>query len=263
MSSKTKHLNWSEGNIRGRLDEDLSDTPRIGRSDSRNWLPPTTPLHTYTSIAGVGLSQYGHTVLDVSLENSMSGNKTSDNSIGIATDLSGGQTKQLSGPQRHRRVAANARERRRMHGLNRAFDKLRSVIPSLENEKKLSKYDTLQMAQIYITELSELLDGVVQTECLGPRATCLPQDGLRRENPIQTFSSDTLVRTGLLYAVEQSQPPVHLMGNARDAEDTVGHLLILSTKDYSKDKSECEGSNGSDGESSLLSDAEDGHGRTH
>ncbi|CAF99137.1 unnamed protein product, partial [Tetraodon nigroviridis] len=61
------------------------------------------------------------------------------------------------GPQRHRRVAANARERRRMHGLNKAFDELRSVIPSLENERKLSKYDTLQMAQIYITELSELL----------------------------------------------------------------------------------------------------------
>uniref|UniRef100_A0AAR2J2Z7 Atonal bHLH transcription factor 1b n=1 Tax=Pygocentrus nattereri TaxID=42514 RepID=A0AAR2J2Z7_PYGNA len=59
-------------------------------------------------------------------------------------------------------VAANARERRRMHGLNRAFDKLRSVIPSLENEKKLSKYDTLQMAQIYIAELSELLEGVVR-----------------------------------------------------------------------------------------------------
>uniref|UniRef100_A0A672P5Z5 Atonal bHLH transcription factor 1b n=1 Tax=Sinocyclocheilus grahami TaxID=75366 RepID=A0A672P5Z5_SINGR len=68
----------------------------------------------------------------------------------------------LTGPQRHRRVAANSRERRRMHGLNRAFDKLRSVIPSLENEKKLSKYDTLQLAQIYITELSELLGGGVQ-----------------------------------------------------------------------------------------------------
>uniref|UniRef100_A0A3P8T4Z7 Atonal bHLH transcription factor 1b n=1 Tax=Amphiprion percula TaxID=161767 RepID=A0A3P8T4Z7_AMPPE len=75
----------------------------------------------------------------------------------------GGKTSLFS-PQRHRRVAANARERRRMHGLNKAFDELRSVIPSLENEKKLSKYDTLQMAQIYITELSELLAGVVHPE---------------------------------------------------------------------------------------------------
>jgi len=67
-------------------------------------------------------------------------------------------------PQKPRRVAANARERRRMHGLNKAFDELRSVIPSLENERKLSKYDTLQLAQIYITELSDLLTGVVQVQ---------------------------------------------------------------------------------------------------
>ncbi|KAM5255326.1 transcription factor ATOH1 [Ctenodactylus gundi] len=62
-----------------------------------------------------------------------------------------------SGVQRQRRLAANARERRRMHGLNHAFDQLRNVIPSFNNDKKLSKYETLQMAQIYISALSELL----------------------------------------------------------------------------------------------------------
>ncbi|XP_061784277.1 protein atonal homolog 1a [Nerophis lumbriciformis] len=64
-----------------------------------------------------------------------------------------------NGVQRQRRVAANARERRRMHGLNHAFDALRSVIPALDDDKKLSKYDTLQMAQIYINALAELLQG--------------------------------------------------------------------------------------------------------
>ncbi|KAJ7987631.1 hypothetical protein DPEC_G00328480 [Dallia pectoralis] len=59
--------------------------------------------------------------------------------------------------QRRRRLAANARERRRMLGLNVAFDRLRSVIPNMESEKKLSKSETLQMAQIYISTLSELL----------------------------------------------------------------------------------------------------------
>ncbi|XP_060927874.1 protein atonal homolog 1a [Limanda limanda] len=67
------------------------------------------------------------------------------------------------GVQKQRRVAANARERRRMHGLNYAFDELRSVIPALDNDKKLSKYDTLQMAQIYINALAELLEGPVST----------------------------------------------------------------------------------------------------
>ncbi|TRY81631.1 hypothetical protein DNTS_034004 [Danionella cerebrum] len=60
--------------------------------------------------------------------------------------------------RRRRRLAANARERRRMLGLNVAFDRLRSVIPNVESDRKLSKSETLQMAQIYILTLSELLE---------------------------------------------------------------------------------------------------------
>lgn len=56
-----------------------------------------------------------------------------------------------------RRLAANARERRRMHSLNVAFDRLRDVVPSIGSDRKLSKYETLQMAQSYITALSDLL----------------------------------------------------------------------------------------------------------
>ncbi|KAJ8971504.1 hypothetical protein NQ314_000666 [Rhamnusium bicolor] len=57
-----------------------------------------------------------------------------------------------------RRLAANARERRRMNGLNEAFDRLREVIPSLDAEQKLSKFETLQMAQTYISALRDLLE---------------------------------------------------------------------------------------------------------
>ena len=56
-----------------------------------------------------------------------------------------------------RRLAANARERRRMNSLNDAFDRLRDVVPSLGNDRKLSKFETLQMAQTYIAALYELL----------------------------------------------------------------------------------------------------------
>ena len=64
-----------------------------------------------------------------------------------------------SGPPvvKKRRLAANARERRRMHGLNVAFDKLREVVPGISSDRKLSKYETLQMAQSYINALSDLL----------------------------------------------------------------------------------------------------------
>ncbi|XP_062839103.1 transcription factor ATOH1 [Anolis carolinensis] len=68
-----------------------------------------------------------------------------------------GSAPSSGGVQKQRRLAANARERRRMHGLNHAFDQLRNVIPSFNNDKKLSKYETLQMAQIYISALAELL----------------------------------------------------------------------------------------------------------
>ena len=58
---------------------------------------------------------------------------------------------------RRRRLAANARERRRMDMLNQGFDRLRRVLPGLGPQHQLSKYETLQMAQSYIAELAGLL----------------------------------------------------------------------------------------------------------
>ena len=57
-----------------------------------------------------------------------------------------------------RRLAANARERRRMDLLNQGFDRLRTVLPGLGPETQLSKYETLQMAQEYINQLAQLLE---------------------------------------------------------------------------------------------------------
>ena len=59
-----------------------------------------------------------------------------------------------------RRDAANKRERRRMNGLNDAYEKLREVVPTLGSDRKLSKYETLQMAQSYISALKQLLKSV-------------------------------------------------------------------------------------------------------
>ncbi|OQR67957.1 transcription factor-like [Tropilaelaps mercedesae] len=74
---------------------------------------------------------------------------------------SAGKKKPSGGPapivMKKRRLAANARERRRMHSLNVAFDSLREVIPSLGNDRKLSKFETLQMAQTYIAALDDLI----------------------------------------------------------------------------------------------------------
>uniref|UniRef100_A0A3B3S184 BHLH domain-containing protein n=1 Tax=Paramormyrops kingsleyae TaxID=1676925 RepID=A0A3B3S184_9TELE len=146
-AEKKSILSWPEGSIHDcHIDKfQFAEISRLSHNDSRSWLNPAfqaaSAVHAYMSSEGP-------------LSGSVAMNEND------CDKLKGELKKQNSGPQKHRRVAANARERRRMHGLNRAFDKLRSVIPSLENEKKLSKYDTLQMAQIYITELSELLEGV-------------------------------------------------------------------------------------------------------
>ena len=48
-----------------------------------------------------------------------------------------------------------------MNGLNDAFERLREVIPNLGSDHKLSKYETLQMAQTYIGALSNLADRTV------------------------------------------------------------------------------------------------------
>ena len=56
-----------------------------------------------------------------------------------------------------RRVVANARERRRMTTLNAAYDQLRAVVPFIGHGRRLSKYDTLQLAQSYINALLDLL----------------------------------------------------------------------------------------------------------
>ncbi|XP_047464906.1 fer3-like protein [Mugil cephalus] len=87
----------------------------------------------------------------------------------------------LERAQRRRRLAANARERRRMLGLNVAFDRLRSVIPNLESDRKLSKSETLQMAQIYISTLSELLQDQACGPARPPGATATPPGDIHPE----------------------------------------------------------------------------------
>lgn len=59
--------------------------------------------------------------------------------------------------KRKRRLAANARERKRMNGLNEAFNRLRQYLPAGGDDRQLSKHETLQMAQTYITALCDLL----------------------------------------------------------------------------------------------------------
>ena len=57
-----------------------------------------------------------------------------------------------------RRLAANARERKRMTSLNQAFEKLREILPNQHRDRPLSKMEALQLAQNYIKEMSSVLN---------------------------------------------------------------------------------------------------------
>ncbi|KAL4640941.1 hypothetical protein GN956_G11726 [Arapaima gigas] len=57
----------------------------------------------------------------------------------------------------NRRMKANDRERNRMHNLNSALDTLRSVLPTLPDDAKLTKIETLRFAHNYIWALTETL----------------------------------------------------------------------------------------------------------
>ena len=66
--------------------------------------------------------------------------------------------------QKKRRKAANARERCRMKKINTAFNELRQKVPSYNESDRLSKYDTLLMAQQYICALQDLLQRETERE---------------------------------------------------------------------------------------------------
>ncbi|XP_034036685.1 transcription factor 21 [Thalassophryne amazonica] len=55
------------------------------------------------------------------------------------------------------RNAANARERARMRVLSRAFCRLKTTLPWVPADTKLSKLDTLRLASSYISHLRQLL----------------------------------------------------------------------------------------------------------
>ncbi|NXD20038.1 FER3L protein, partial [Spelaeornis formosus] len=62
------------------------------------------------------------------------------------------------------RQAANIRERKRMFNLNEAFDQLRKKVPTFAYEKRLSRIETLRLAIVYISFMTELLDGLSRQE---------------------------------------------------------------------------------------------------
>ncbi|KAJ8008699.1 hypothetical protein DPEC_G00081120 [Dallia pectoralis] len=77
-----------------------------------------------------------------------SGRKTA--STGVAHEGCGGG-------KHVQRNAANARERARMRVLSKAFSRLKTTLPWVPPDTKLSKLDTLRLASSYIAHLRQIL----------------------------------------------------------------------------------------------------------
>ena len=56
-----------------------------------------------------------------------------------------------------RRLAANARERKRANKINFAFNRLRKVLPGF-TDREISKFEAIQLARDYIAQLSNMLE---------------------------------------------------------------------------------------------------------
>ncbi|KAG8187642.1 hypothetical protein JTE90_005496 [Oedothorax gibbosus] len=64
------------------------------------------------------------------------------------------------------RNAANARERARMRVLSRAFSRLKTALPWVPTDTKLSKLDTLRLASSYIAHLRTVLRNDVSDDVM-------------------------------------------------------------------------------------------------
>uniref|UniRef100_A0AAQ4RQH9 Neurogenin 3 n=1 Tax=Gasterosteus aculeatus aculeatus TaxID=481459 RepID=A0AAQ4RQH9_GASAC len=73
------------------------------------------------------------------------------------TDLEPKSRREQSRQRGRRRMKANDRERSRMHNLNSALEALRTVLPALPQDAKMTKIETLRFAHNYIWALSETL----------------------------------------------------------------------------------------------------------
>ncbi|XP_067852006.1 transcription factor Atoh1-like [Heptranchias perlo] len=234
-----------------------ANAARLKNTDPRVWLSPafqaTCPsYHTYFSPGGDITALYdeevGHGDLASIISNAKLPTETAvkDSELCKLKGQIKPTSKQLTEPPKHRRLAANARERRRMHGLNYAFDELRSVIPAYDNEKKLSKYETLQMAQIYIAELTELLQNVSK-QTLGADGSLsdCPNVKVTTNKPCNLHSSPNIPESSPKFASEG-------IGDTSAAE----RMMLLSPSKSAIDESKVT-SNRSGGQSSPHSHPSD------
>ncbi|XP_022107130.1 musculin-like [Acanthaster planci] len=115
-------------------------------------------LNTPTDVAGIVLHSPGASCSRTTPQRGKSC-KRRGGSVGAGGGSSGRRGSGARAPikpmQRH---AANARERSRMRVLSKAFSRLKTSLPWVPPDTKLSKLDTLRLASSYISHLRKILE---------------------------------------------------------------------------------------------------------
>ncbi|XP_072044756.1 musculin-like [Amphiura filiformis] len=120
------------------------------------------PGRDYATIININIndehdfSQHDHVKLDI--DDGESTSPTYSRGRRRNTSSSGRRNATRSPIKPVQRNAANARERARMRVLSKAFCRLKTSLPWVPPDTKLSKLDTLRLASSYIQHLKRILD---------------------------------------------------------------------------------------------------------
>ncbi|XP_037069020.1 transcription factor 21-like [Pollicipes pollicipes] len=116
------------------------------------------------------------------------------------------------------RNAANARERTRMRILSKAFTRLKTTLPWVPSDTKLSKLDTLRLASSYIKHLAALLDAdpdsLADTVYPHPALMSWPYTAQK------AWSDQTVTSSGVTRVQEEPYPPAEFACYAGGPYDT-------------------------------------------
>ena len=147
------------------------------------------PIQEELIVMGRKRKRFGDEVVTSSVGCEPTEVKFQPSSVGPDPDQTG-----LDGPAP--RNAANERERARMRVLSRAFTRLKTSLPWVPADTKLSKLDTLRLASCYIAHLSRLL-----AEDDDAKAGVAPTAGVTDDVHSSTFASSATTSTPNIHPI--------------------------------------------------------------
>ncbi|XP_060076846.1 pancreas transcription factor 1 subunit alpha-like [Ylistrum balloti] len=146
------------------------------------------------------------------------------------------------------REAANQRERKRMQSINEAFEGLRTHIPTLPYEKRLSKVDTLRLAIGYIAFLSDL----VQTDS-DNQERLNPNSGLQTRKVVIHYHTSSSMEDSEMFGL----PPLtgHSLSWRDEKMPLDGRKNIMVAKIWTPEVPRSHGSSQIETEFPILADS--------